>query len=76
MYNDKDYFVDNPMNRYAISDSTEKIQFNPDGSIDISIQHDKPRKDKESNWLPAPTGQFNLLLLLYSPQEVILKGKY
>jgi hypothetical protein len=30
-----------------------KLQFNPDGSLDIYIQNKSPGKDKESNWLPA-----------------------
>lgn len=33
---------------------------NTDGSLDINVQHDNPGKDKESNWLPAPTGEFSL----------------
>jgi hypothetical protein len=43
----------------------------------IYIQHDSPEKAKESNWLPAPSDdKFSLILRLYIPQEVILKGQY
>jgi hypothetical protein len=53
LYNDKQFFVANPINRYAIGDRDE-LQFNPDGSLDLYIQPESPGKDKESNWLPAP----------------------
>lgn len=77
IYNSKDYFVDNPINRYAIGDRTPGLKNNADGSLDIYIQHDSPEKAKESNWLPAPSDdKFSLILRLYIPQEVILKGQY
>jgi hypothetical protein len=69
--------VDNPINRYAIGDRTPGLKNNADGSLDIYIQHDSPEKGKESNWLPAPSDdKFSLILRLYIPQEVILKGQY
>ena len=40
------------------------------------IQHASPGADKESNWLPSPSGQFNLVLREYNPQDAILKGEY
>jgi hypothetical protein len=77
MYNSRDYFVDNPINRYAIGDRTPGLKFNADGSLDIYIQHDNPGKDKESNWLPAPSrDKFSLILRLYIPQKEIFKGQY
>jgi hypothetical protein len=68
MYNPQLFFVANPLNRYAIS-SRDKLKQNPDGSMDIYIQRDSPGKDKESNWLPAPAGQFVLTLRMYWPNE-------
>ena len=49
--------VDNPINRYSIGDRTEGLKKNEDGSLTIYVQKDSPGKDKESNWLPAPTGR-------------------
>ena len=76
LYNDILYLSDNPLNRYLIGDRTEGLKYNNDGSLDIYIQNENPGKDKESNWLPAPTGNFVLTMRMYMPQESILNGEY
>jgi hypothetical protein len=68
MYNASYFFVNNPLNRYAIS-ARQNLKSNPDGSTDLYIQKDSPGADKESNWLPAPPGDFILMLRLYWPDE-------
>jgi hypothetical protein len=68
MYNAQYFFVDNPINRYSIS-PRQNLQANPDGSIDLYIQHESPGKDKESNWLPAPPDKFVLMMRMYWPSE-------
>ncbi|MFN8627239.1 MAG: DUF1254 domain-containing protein [Candidatus Binatia bacterium] len=66
---DKDYFfVDNPLNRYTLSQRNQ-LKTNADGSVDLYIRHDSPGKDKESNWLPAPADRFILMMRLYWPKE-------
>jgi len=67
-------FVANPLNRYNISDRTG-LKEDPDGSVDIYIQHAAPA-GHESNWLPAPAGNFILWLRVYIPGEAVLKGEY
>jgi hypothetical protein len=73
MYNDRQFFVSNPINRYAIGDR-DKIEFNEDGSLTLYIQPESPGPDKESNWLPAPKDSFNLLMRLYWPKKEIING--
>jgi len=68
MYNAQYFFVDNPLNRYNIS-QRNKFTTNADGSTDIYIQADSPGKAKESNWLPAPKDDFVLMMRLYWPKE-------
>jgi hypothetical protein len=68
MYDAAYFFVANPINRYSIS-ARENLKTNPDGSTDLYIQKDSPGKDKESNWLPAPAGDFVLMMRLYWPSE-------
>ncbi|UCZ54976.1 DUF1254 domain-containing protein [Bacillus shivajii] len=75
MYGSDFYLVPNEINRYAIGDHTQGLEYNDDGSLDIYIQKDRPINN-ESNWLPAPEGDFNLLLRLYQPEAKILTGSY
>lgn len=75
MYNEKHFFVPNSINRYAIG-SKDHLKLNEDGSLNIYIQNESPSKDKESNWLPAPKGDFNLILRLYWPKKEILDGNW
>ena len=71
MYDDKYFFVNNPLNRYSIS-PRQNLKTNSDGSTDLYIQKGTPGSDKESNWLPAPAGKFILMLRMYWPNENIL----
>jgi len=68
MYDANYFFVNNPLNRYSIS-ARQNFKSNPDGSTDLYIQKDNPGTDKEANWLPAPSGDFVLMLRLYWPDE-------
>lgn len=71
MYNDRQFFVDNPLDRYTIGDR-DALRFNPDGSLDLVIQHESPGSELEANWLPAPGGSFNLMLRLFGPRQSVL----
>ena len=78
MYDADYFFVANPINRYSIS-PRQDLKRNPDGSVDILVQHASPGADRESNWLPAPSGRFILMLRLYWPNEAdpsILDGSW
>jgi len=74
MYDEKEFFIENDFKRYSIGSTTDGLKKNPDGSLDIFIQHDKPTDT--SNWLPAPTGSFNLTMRLYGSETPILDGSY
>jgi hypothetical protein len=78
MYDSQFFFVANPINRYSIS-ARQDLKANPDGSVDLYIQKESPGPEKESNWLPAPDGKFQLMLRLYWPSEhnpSILNGSW
>ena len=78
MYDADYFFVANPLNRYSISQRVD-LKENPDGSVDLYIQHASPGADRESNWLPAPAGKFILMLRMYWPDETppsILDGSW
>lgn len=67
MYNAAMFFVDNKLNRYTLS-QRNTLKPNKDGSVTLYLQHNSPDKGKESNWLPAPKGEFVLMLRLYWPK--------
>jgi hypothetical protein len=76
MYNATTFlFVPNPVNHYSLGDQTTGLMYNPDGSLDIYIQHYEP-SGKGSNWLPAPNGDFDLVLRMYLPGLKVLNGTY
>lgn len=74
MYNDKGFFVENPLKRYNMK-SIDKMTYDKDGSLTLYIQKDNPGKAKESNWLPAPEGEFYMILRMYGPSEDAIRGK-
>lgn len=77
LYGEDFYFVANSINRFAIS-ARDNLKRNPDGSVDIFIQHEPPA-GWESNWLPAPKGPFQLMWRMYWPSRTppsILDGTW
>jgi len=75
LYDAEGYFVPNDINRYAVGDRSN-LKKNADGSIDIYMQHASPGKEKESNWLPTPDGDFNLLMRVYWPKDEMINGTW
>jgi hypothetical protein len=65
----KNHFVPNPINRYSVGDRSGLVP-NADGSVDIYIQETAPA-GHESNWLPAPAGNFTLWLRAYLPGAAV-----
>jgi hypothetical protein len=75
LYGPDRFFVANSIGRYAIGDRTPGLVQNPDGSLDVYLQHSPPA-GHESNWLPAPEGEFLLILRLYLPRSQVIDGSY
>lgn len=70
------HFHANPLRRYALGDRTPGIRREADGSLEILIQRESPGPERESNWLPAPAGPFNLILRGYLPRPEFLRGEW
>jgi hypothetical protein len=68
LYDKSMFFVPNAIDRYTLSQRDTLIT-NKDGSIDIYIQAETPGKEKAANWLPAPKGEFVMVLRLYGPSH-------
>jgi hypothetical protein len=76
MYDEEGFQVANPINRFAIGDR-DALKYNPDGSLDLFIQHENPGPEQEANWLPAPkSGKLGLTLRLYAPRAEALDGRW
>jgi hypothetical protein len=75
LYDQEGYQVANPLNRFAVS-SWMPFAYNPDGSLDLYFQNQRPGDGREANWLPAPKTPFNLTMRLYAPRSEALTGKW
>jgi hypothetical protein len=76
MYDEAGFQVANSINRFAIGDR-DALKYNPDGSLDLYMQHESPGPDKESNWLPSPaTGTLGITMRLYAPRPEALDGRW
>jgi hypothetical protein len=75
LYDAQGFQVANALDRFAVS-SWMPFKYNPNGSLELYIQHESPGPDKQSNWLPAPEGAFNLTMRLYAPKPEALTGKW
>jgi hypothetical protein len=75
MYDVDGYAVPNELNRYTIS-SWMPLKYNADGSLDVYVQRNNPGADKQSNWLPGPTGSFGITMRLYAPRPEALDGTW
>jgi hypothetical protein len=71
MYDAEGYQAANKLDRFALGDR-DPLTYNPDGSLDMYLQHTSPGPDREPNWLPAPTGPLGITLRLYAPRPEAL----
>lgn len=72
------WFVPNQLNKFTVSPRND-LKYNADGSLTLYFQNEPPGADKEANWLPAPKGDFILMLRMYWPKEPspsILNGSW
>ena len=60
LYNDEHFFHSNALERYSLGTKNKNLQKGADGSLTLHVGGKSPGTDKESNWLPAPSGHFSL----------------
>jgi hypothetical protein len=76
LYDAEGYPVANALDRFALGDR-DPLRFNPDGSLDLWIQHQSPGPEREPNWLPSPGhGELGLTLRLYAPAPQVADGRW
>jgi hypothetical protein len=76
LYDERFNMIQNPIDRYAIGSLTQGLKFGDDGSLEILLQHERPSAENEFNWLPLPTGKFNLFLRTYLPGPNVMAQSY
>ena len=76
LYNDVHFFHPNELKRYSLGTKNKDLIVTSDGSLTLSVQSQAPGKDKMSNWLPAPDGDFSLYIRAYWPDTGITSGTW
>jgi hypothetical protein len=79
---DKDYFMlpkspNGRTNVGTVSLDANELKFAEDGLLTLTLSHEEPTDaTARANWLPAPEGQFALIVRAYVPTQSILDGGY
>jgi hypothetical protein len=67
----------NSLKRYLINSAMlPSLKREADGGLTLYVQHDSPGAERESNWLPAPSGPFLAVLRLYWPKQEAIDGTW
>jgi hypothetical protein len=74
VYDANHFFYQNPDKIYSLGTKNKDLKTNPDGSLTLYLQHNKPEDNKSANWLPTPTAKFGLLLRAYWPEQSMVDG--
>ncbi len=63
-YNEENFLIDNPIDRYCINDRSA-YRLNEDGTLDLVLSKEAP--EDTSNWLPVSDEEFHLFMRIYLP---------
>jgi len=67
----------NDAERYNIGDRTKGLIYGNDDALTIYMSHEEPDDpSKRANWLPAPAGNYYLVLRLYGARPEVIDGKW
>jgi hypothetical protein len=76
LYNKAHLFAPNAINRFSLGTKSQSMVLNKDGSLTISVQKHSPGVGHETNWLPAPEGEFSLYIRAYWPKPELMHGQW
>ena len=68
-YNEENFLIDNPIDRYCVNDRSA-YRLNEDGTLDITLSKEAP--EDITNWLPVSDGEFHLFMRIYVPDMAAL----
>ena len=69
-YNEENFLIDNPIDRYCINDRSA-YRLNEDGTLDLVLSKEAP--EDTSNWLPVSDGEFHLFMRIYLPDMTAME---
>ena len=79
---DQDYFMpatsaNGRHNIGTVNLDADELTFASDSSLTLHLSHEPPTDSAaQANWLPAPEGQFALMVRTYVPSQPLLDGTY
>lgn len=76
LYNEQHFFHPNALKRFSLGTKNKTLKYNADGSLTLYAGSKSPGADKESNWLPAPPGDFSLYIRAYWGKPAITEGTW
>jgi len=76
MYNEHHLFHPNELNRYSLGTKNKTLKYADDGSLTLYVGNTNPGKNKESNWVPAPKGEFSIYIRAYWGKKGITEGTW
>jgi hypothetical protein len=68
------FYIENPLDRYAVGNRTPGLMRNADGSLSLLLSAEAPAD--QTNWLPAPKGPFTLIFRAYLPRPPLKDGSW
>ncbi len=68
--------VSNPINKYEVASYTPGLSTNADGSLSFVLATRQPADVPVANWLPIPSGKFNVMLRVYGPEGSVEDATY
>jgi hypothetical protein len=66
---------ENPKGKYGIGNKSKGLKYNKDGSLTIYLQAEPP-KGFETNWVPLPSENFELVFKVFAPGEMVYSGEW
>ncbi len=77
LYDADRYLHPNDLDRYLLgSRDLPRMRRAEDGSLTLVLQHTAPHESLLANWLPCPSGPFNLAFRTYQPGDAIRTGTW
>ena len=68
--------IPNAAHKYVVASYLPGLQHNRDGSLTVYLSRVQPSGTPAANWLPIPTGAFNIMLRVYGPRGDVADGTY